>query len=81
MAFDTSNESLLSSDTIHAAIDEMIFNGRAQTAAEAENLFLDEHLPEISRLILELDSTELRKHEAIKLLMSHGSRSWEDGRL
>jgi hypothetical protein len=81
MQFDTQRKPLLGSDEVHPAIDEMILSGRAQTAAEAENLFLDENLPEITRLILELDSAELRRHEAIKLLMSHGSRAWEDGQL
>jgi len=72
---------LLTSDDVNRAIDELLLSGRAQTMSEAENLFLDEHLDEISRLVTELDEQSFRDHEAIKLLMSHGSRSWEDGAL
>lgn len=75
------NTALLNSDKVHAAIDDLLLTGRAETAVEAENLFLDEYLPEIARLTLELDGPALRRHEAIKLLMSHGSRTWEDGQL
>jgi hypothetical protein len=41
-------------------------------------MFLDQHLPELAELILDLDDASFQEHEAIKLLMSHGSRRRED---
>jgi hypothetical protein len=41
-------------------------------------MFLDSHLDEIARLVIELDDEAFVRHEAVKLLMSHGSRPYED---
>jgi hypothetical protein len=41
-------------------------------------MFLDSHLQEIAQLVTELDDASFVKHEAVKLLMSHGSRRRED---
>jgi hypothetical protein len=69
---------LLDSATIHAQIDELLLSGRAQTAWEAEEMFLDAHLADIVQLASQLGGEEFEQHEAVKLLMSNGSRGWED---
>jgi len=71
-------EHLLDSKTVHAQIDELLLSGKAQTAFEAEEMFLDGHLLELARLALELDEKSFREHEAVKLLLAHGSRTFED---
>jgi hypothetical protein len=70
--------SFLSSESVNAEIDDLLLSGRAQTASEAEEMFLDAHLADIAQLALELDDESFVRHEAVKLLMSHGSRPWED---
>ncbi len=67
----------MTSESVHAEIDELLLSGRAKTATEAEEMFLDAHLAEIARLVRELDDQAFQRHEAVKLLMSHGSRRWE----
>jgi hypothetical protein len=69
---------LLDSSTVHDQVNELLLTGRAKTASEAENLFLDEHLDDLVRLAMELDEETFKRHEAVKLLMAHGSRPWED---
>lgn len=71
-------EPVLKSESVHASIDELLLSGRAGTAFQAEELFLDTHLADIARLVLTLDDREFRRHEAVKLLMAHGSRRLED---
>jgi hypothetical protein len=69
---------LLDSNSVHAEIDELLLSGEATTASQAEEMFLDAHLEDMARLALELDDAAFAQHEAIKLLMSHGSRRLED---
>ena len=69
---------MLSSDSVNPQIDELLLSGQAITASEAEEMFLDSHLTEIASLVVLLDDREFESHEAIKLLMSHGSRRLED---
>lgn len=71
-------EPLLDSQTVHSQIDELLLSGKAQTAHEAEAMFLDAHLVELARLAIELDEASFKKHEAVKLLFAHGSRPFED---
>ena len=71
-------DNILDSAKVHAQIDELLLKGRAQTAHEAEEMFLNEHLDDIVQLIAHLDDRSLEEHEAIKLLMSHGGRRLED---
>ena len=66
------------SECVHAEIDELLLSGRARTASEAEAMFLDAHLSDLARLAAELDDDSFSRHEAVKLLMAHGSRPWED---
>jgi hypothetical protein len=68
----------LASETVHAQIDELLLSGRARTASEAEAMFLDAHLADLARLATELDDESFARHEAVRLLMAHGSRPWED---
>lgn len=72
---------ILRSQDVQPEIEQILLSGRASTASEAESIYLDEHLEEIAELAVVLNDRELRDHEAVKLLVSHGSRSWEDGRL
>jgi hypothetical protein len=68
----------LTSKAVNEMIEQLLLSGTATTVSEAEEMFLSEHLPELARLILELDDASFEQHEAIKLLMSHGSRRRED---
>jgi hypothetical protein len=63
---------------VHNEIDELLLSGKARTMWEAESQFLDAHLPQLAHLAVELTEAELREHEAVKLLLAHGSRRWED---
>ena len=69
---------LLDSNSVHAEIDQLLLTGKAATASEAESMFLDAHLEDLARLAVELDEESFANHEAVKLLMAHGSRTWED---
>jgi hypothetical protein len=71
-------QSLLSSESVNAQVDDLLLSGRARTASEAEEMFLDAHLPDIAQLVSELDDQAFQRHEAVKLLMAHGSRRLED---
>jgi hypothetical protein len=68
----------MTSESVNEMIEQLLLTGAASTASRAEEMFLDQHLPELAELILELDDDSFQRHEAIKLLMSHGSRRRED---
>lgn len=68
----------LTSHVVIQTIEQLLLSGAASTASQAERMFLDSHLEQIAQLILELDDQSFEQHEAIKLLMSHGSRRRED---
>jgi hypothetical protein len=68
----------LTSESVNSLIDQLLLSGAASTASEAEEMFLDSHLTEIAQLVVELDDASFVKHEAVKLLLSHGSRRRED---
>ena len=56
-----------------------ILNGEAQDASQAERIYLDRHFHEIIDLVNSpLSDDELRGHPLIQILLSHGSRPWED---
>ena len=60
-------------------VAEMLIAGRASTVDEAEELYLDEHLDEVLRLVASpLTDEEVRAHPLIALLLARGSRPWED---
>ncbi|MBI4870134.1 MAG: hypothetical protein HY814_01035, partial [Candidatus Riflebacteria bacterium] len=57
----------------------LLLNGEASTVEQAEELFLDRHLQVIVDLAESgLSEREFRDHWLIRLLLSHGSRGWED---
>ncbi len=60
-------------------VASLILDGRASTVDEAEELYLDEHLDEVGRLVdSDLTEPEFRRHPLITLLLSRGSRAPED---
>lgn len=69
---------IIDSESVHDEIDQLLLSGRAQTASQAESMWLDSHLLELVELVKQLDDASLERHEAIKLLMFHGSRRLED---
>lgn len=60
----------------------LILEGRTASLHEAEELYLDSSLDDISRLVASpLDNDALLRHPLMQLLASHGSRGWEDSLL
>jgi hypothetical protein len=58
---------------------QLLLSGRAQTAEEAERLYVEEHLDEVVALVNStLSEEEFRRHPLIAALLSRGSRGWED---
>jgi hypothetical protein len=68
----------LRSADVQAQIDKLLLANASMTMSQAENAFLDAHLDDIAELAATLSDAEFQEHEAVKLLLSHGSRSWED---
>jgi hypothetical protein len=60
----------------------LLLEGRAQTVAQAEEMYLDASLPEVMRLLASpLSNEELGRHPLLVLFRRHGSRGWEDSLL
>ena len=60
----------------------LLLEGKAQTLHEAEEMYLDASLSEVSRLAgSDLSNEALSSHPLILMLVSHGSRGWEDSLL
>jgi hypothetical protein len=60
-------------------IIDLILNGAAKTAHEAEELYLDTHVDEILRLVESaLSERDFRSHPLIQLLLARGSPPLED---
>jgi hypothetical protein len=58
---------------------QLLLRGEAQTLHEAEERYLDAAMPEILELIASpLDNAALSRHPLIQLVLTHGSRGWED---
>lgn len=58
---------------------ELLLSGQANTAEEAEEMYLDANLDEVVRLAESgLSESEFRSHPLIQLLIAHGSRPLED---
>jgi hypothetical protein len=59
----------------------MLLRGDAQTVSEAEEIYLDANIRQVIDLVEgPLSDEETRAHPLI-LLLSHGSRGWEDSLL
>lgn len=60
-------------------VTALLLRGEAGTVVEAENRFLDTSLPAVAELVNSpLSDAEFRRHPLIVMLLSHGSRPWED---
>jgi hypothetical protein len=60
-------------------VANLILEGKAATVEEAEELYLDQHLDDVIALVRsDLSDDEFRRHPLISLLLSRGSRAWED---
>ncbi len=60
----------------------LILAGKARTLDEAEEMYLDEPLPEVLELLREpISNEELAKHPLMTLLRLRGSRGREDSLL
>jgi hypothetical protein len=60
----------------------LILAGKARTLDEAEEMYLDESLPEVLELLREpIPNEELAKHPLMTLLRVRGSRGREDSLL
>jgi len=61
---------------------QLLLDGRAESLQEAQELYLNEHLHEVFDLVLSpLSDDEFRRHPLISLLLSCGSRGYEDSLL
>jgi hypothetical protein len=59
-----------------------ILTGRARTLDEAEEIYLDESLPQLLELLRQpIPDEELARHPLMRLLRLRGSRGWEDSLL
>jgi hypothetical protein len=57
----------------------LLLAGKASTAEEAEELYLERSLDEVVRLVeSDLSDAEFRRHPLIQLLLARGSRGFED---
>jgi hypothetical protein len=60
-------------------IELLLLSGKAQTFEEAEEMYLDNSLPAVYRLLESpLSNEDLAEHPLIRLLCFRGSRGWED---
>jgi hypothetical protein len=60
----------------------LLLSGQAQTAAEAEEMYLNASMPEVIRLLESpLSDEELGRHPLFVMYRRHGSRGWEDSLL
>jgi len=60
-------------------IAQLILNGEAQDASQAERMYLERNLHKVVELVNSpLSEEDFRDHRLIRLLFSHGSRGWED---
>jgi hypothetical protein len=60
-------------------IIEILLRGDALTVSQAEEEYLDANLRQVIELVESpISDAEFRAHPLITLLLSHGSRDWED---
>jgi len=67
------------SSLVNDSVVQLLLAGRAESASEAERLYLEEHVDEVVDLVNSpLSDEEFRRQPLIAILLSHGSRGWED---
>ena len=77
-----SGEFALGEDRFTDPIVQMLLRGEAQSVSEAEEKYLDANLHQVIALVESpLSDEQFRDHPLIALLLSHGSRDWEDSTL
>ena len=77
----SSNEAILP-ELDNDPVLHLLLTGQAQTAAEAEEMYLNASLPEVLRLLESaLSDEELGRHPLLVMFRRHGSRGWEDSLL
>ena len=64
-------------------VAQLLLSGQASNPSEAERLYLEQNydqvLAELLRLVdSPLSDEEFRRHPLVMMLLSHGSRDWED---
>jgi hypothetical protein len=60
-------------------IVKMLLRGEAATVSEAEEKYLDANIRQVIELVKSpMSDEEFRAHPLIVMLLSHGSREWED---
>jgi hypothetical protein len=65
--------------TFSDPIVKMLLRGEAATVSEAEEKYLDANIRQVIALVESPMSDEaFRAHPLIVMLLSHGSREWED---
>ena len=77
---------LTEASDLATAIDDpvlkILLSGQVATLDEAEEAYLDASLPEFYALLASsLSEGELGEHPLVRLLISRGSRGWEDSLL
>jgi len=69
-------------DLIDDPVVKLLWSGRARSLDEAEEAYLDASLPAFYALLQSpLTEDELAEHPLVRMLVSHGSRGWEDSLL
>jgi hypothetical protein len=67
------------SDIINDPVIQLLLCGEVETLHEAEEKYLDAAIPEILDLLSgPLSNDELAGHPLLNLVLTHGSRGWED---
>jgi hypothetical protein len=66
-------------EIINDPVIQLILRGEAESLHDAEEKYLDLALPEILQLLASpLTNEELSRHPLVQMILSHGSRGWED---
>ena len=80
-AFDSMNSETSDFETDDPVL-KLLLSGQARSLEEAEEAYLDASLPEFYALLNgPLSDEELEHHPLVSLLVSRGSRAWEDSLL
>jgi hypothetical protein len=73
-----SRENVHETETLDPIV-QILLRGDVPTVSEAEQEYLDANLRQVIELVeSSISDEEFRAHPLIALLLSHGSRDWED---